>query len=338
MDANSDAMKYFITGANGFIGTALCQRLVRDGHQVVAYVRSPEKATQIHHQKILLVQGNFDNIELMMKSMQGCDGIFHLAAHAKSYNKNREISYRINVLGTQQLLEAALNLKIKKVVITSSAATIEPSHSIPSDEDTPRTTPYFNDYESTKAKAEELAIEYSKKGLHVVMVNPSRLYGPGLLNPSNSVTKMIDGYCKGSWRIIPGNGNKIGNYVFIDDVVNGHILAMKYGKSGERYILGGDNVTFNEFFKHLKKITSTKRFMIKLPVFIMLATSALMVAIARSTGKEAMITPAWIKKYLHDWELSSEKASKELTYQITPLEVGMQKTIDWLKTKNNENN
>jgi len=331
-------MKYFITGANGFIGTALCQRLVRDGNQVVAYIRSPEKAVELLHQNIQLVKGGLENTELMMNSMQGCDGIFHLAAHAKPYNKNREISFTINVLGTQQLLDAALKMKIKKVVITSSAATIEPSHSIPSDEDTPRTTPYFNDYESTKAKAEELALEYSKKGLDVVMVNPSRLYGPGLMNQSNSVTKMIDGYCKGSWRIIPGNGSKIGNYVFVDDVVNGHILAMKYGKSGERYILGGDNVTFNEFFKHLEEITSTKRYMIKLPVFVMLGASSLMVAIARLTGKEAMITPAWIKKYLHDWELSSEKATKELTYKITPLEVGMQKTIDWLKTKNYENN
>ena len=148
---------------------------------------------------------------------------------------------------------------------------------------------------------------------------------------------MIDGYYKGSWRIIPGNGNKIGNYVFIDDVVNGHILAMTYGKTGERYILGGDNVTFNEFFKSLENMTSTRRFMFRLPVFIMLATSAFMVAIARLSGTEAMITPAWIKKYLHDWELSSEKATQELFYKITPLEVGMQKTIDWLKTKNYEN-
>jgi NAD+-dependent farnesol dehydrogenase len=331
-------MKYFITGANGFIGTALCQRLVLDGHRVVAFVRSPEKATHLSHQNIQLVKGSFENTELMMNSMQDCDGVFHLAAHAKPYNKNREISFKINVLGTEQLLKAALKMKIEKVVITSSAATIEPSHSIPSDEDTPRTTPYFNDYESTKSKAEELALEYSKKGLDVVMVNPSRLYGPGLMNPSNSVTKMIDGYCKGSWRIIPGNGNKIGNYVYIDDVVNGHILAMKYGKSGERYILGGDNVTFNEFFKHLENLTSTRRFMLKLPVFIMLGTSALMLATAKLTGTEAMITPAWIKKYLHDWELSSEKASRELSYQITPLEVGMQKTIDWLKTKNYESN
>ena len=107
-------MKYFITGANGFIGTALCKQLVRDEHKVAAYVRSPEKATQLNHKNIQLVKGGLENIELMMNSMQGCDGIFHLAAHAKPYNKNREISYTINVLGTKQLLEAAYNMKIKK--------------------------------------------------------------------------------------------------------------------------------------------------------------------------------------------------------------------------------
>jgi len=270
--------------------------------------------------------------------MHDCDGVFHLAAHAKPYNRNPEISFVVNVEGTQNILEAALIMGIKKVVFTSSAATIEPSHSIPSDEDTARTTPYFNEYESSKAKAEELAVQYSKKGLDVIIVNPSRLYGPGLLSQSNSVTKMISGYCNGKWRIIPGDGNRIGNYVFIDDVVNGHILAMNNGKSGEKYILGGDNVSFNEFFKHLELATSTKRLMIKLPVPIMIGTAGMMVLGAKISGRDALITPPWIRKYLHDWELSSEKAIKERSYKITPLEIGMQRTILWLKKTNNASN
>ena len=328
-------MKYFVTGANGFIGTALCQRLIQDGHQVLAYVRSPEKTAHLIHKNIQLIKGNLDNEKIMQEAMEGCDAVFHLAAHAKPYNKNPNESYNINVLGTRKILESALEMKIKKVVITSSAATIEPSRSIPSDEETPRATPYFNDYERSKSLAEELAIEYSKLGLYIVIVNPSRLYGPGILNPSNSVTKMISGYINGSWRIIPGKGDKIGNYVFIDDVVNGHILAMQYGKSGERYILGGDNLSFNEFFKLLENITFKKRVMFRLPVSVMLAVSGIILTVARLTGGEALITPSWIKKYLRNWELSSEKAIQEINYTITPIEVGMLRTIDWLKLENN---
>ena len=102
--------------------------------------------------------------------------------------------------------------------------------------------PFFIHFmKETKAEAEKIALDYSKKGLDVVTVNPTRVYGPGKLTESNSMTKIVRLYISGLWRIIPGDGKSIGNYVFIDDVVEGHILAARFGRKGERYILGGEN-------------------------------------------------------------------------------------------------
>jgi farnesol dehydrogenase len=171
----------------------------------------------------------------------------------------------------------------------------------------------------------------------VVIVNPPRLYGPGLLNKSNSVTILIKKYLKGTWRIIPGTGNAIGNYVFIDDVVNGHILAMKNGISGERYILGGENISFNGFFNSLSKVSGKKYMLFHLPFPVILAISKIEFFLAEKFGKKPLITPPWAKRYLQNRPVSSKKAIAHLKYSITPLNEGIRKTIEWLKTKQNGN-
>ena len=202
--------------------------------------------------------------------------------------------------------------------------------SIPCNESTLRKEPFFNEYEITKSEAERISVEYSNMGLSVVIVNPSRVYGPGPINASNSITKMIKGYCNGQWRIIPGNGEKIGNYVFIDDVVNGHILAAEKGRAGERYILGGENLSFHDFFAALENVTGIHRNMVHLPLFVMFAAVKLMELQNPVTGIPPAITAPWIKKYLRDWCLSSTKAERELGYTITSFEEGVRKTINWL--------
>src|SRR5690606_18090570 len=107
-------------------------------------------------------------------------------------------------------------------------------------------------YERTKYLAEQAVKTYVKRGLEVIVVNPSRVYGDGPVTDSNTVSKMINGYLKGTWRFIPGSGETIANYAFVDDVVAGHIAAMQYGRNGERYILGGEDISFNAFFETLK--------------------------------------------------------------------------------------
>lgn len=324
-------MKYFITGITGFIGSNLARQLAIDGHSVHAIIRGTVPAGLKDIPGMQLYKGDLQDKEAMKRAMKGCDVAFHLAAFARPWAKDPGDFHRINVEGAANVFEAALECGVKKVVFTSSAATMSPSPGLePVDEDITRKIPYFNAYESTKAEAEELAWEFCNKGLPVVIVNPTRVYGPGPINASNSLTKMIDGYRKGSWRIIPGDGQKIGNYVYIDDVVHGHVLAAQKGRAGERYILGGENLTFNQLFEVISHVTGSKRHMVHLPLPVMTIVSKIMVWQNSITGIPPAITPDFVKKYMVHWSLSSEKAISELGYSITPFETGVKETIEWL--------
>lgn len=327
-------MKYLITGITGFIGSNLARRLAFDGHSVHALVRSEINGELASIPGIQWFRGDLFAPDALRQAMKGCDGVFHLAAMAKAWAKDPGDFYRVNVEGAVNVFAAAGDCGVKKVVFTSSAATMSPSSGqTATDENTMRTVPFYNEYESTKTEAEEQARSYTRDGLAVTIVNPSRVYGPGPLNVSNSVTKMIAAYCKGNWRIIPGDGKKVGNYVFIDDVVNGHMLAMVKGRGGERYILGGDNLTFDEFFRKIGDATGIRKRLFHLPTPVMTLAARIMECQNKLTGIPPLITAPWVKKYLDHWRLSSEKAVRELGYDITPFETGVVKTLEWLENK-----
>lgn len=328
-------MKYFVTGATGFIGNNLVNTLISKGYEVNVLVRSPNAEKLFRNEKITVFKGDLQNTEMIGNAMKSCDVVFHMAAYANIWSKDKTLAFRTNVQGTKNILEAALKNRIKKIVFTSSAATLSPSKEKEVvDEAFPLPETYLTDYEITKREAEQLCINYCKKGLDVVIVKPPRVFGPGLLSKSNSVTIMIKNYVKGTWRIIPGDGNQIGSYVYIDDIINGHLLAMKNGKPGEKYILGGTNVSYNEIFNTLAMVSGKKRFMVHFPFPLMMTISKFELFMAETFGKKPLITPPWVKRYLQNRPVSSQKAMKELTYTITPLTEAIQKTIDWLKTNN----
>jgi farnesol dehydrogenase len=170
--------------------------------------------------------------------------------------------------------------------------------------------------------------------MNVVIVNPTRIFGPGKLSDSNGVTRLIIDYIAGRWHIIPGNGRSIGNYVYIDDVVDGHLLAMEKGRAGEQYLLGGSNLSFNDFFSILKEETGHRFFLIRVPLFIGISIAAIMLLFAKLTGRMPLITPGLLKRYSHHWGVSHEKASKELGYDPVDFRVGLQKTLGWWQTVN----
>jgi NAD+-dependent farnesol dehydrogenase len=324
-------MKCFITGASGFIGSRLVEKLSEEGAEIYCLIRSPEKFATLSGDHIYPIFGDLDNTNALLQGCKDCDVVYHLAAYAKPWSKDADLPYQINVQGTINLLEASLKSKVKKFIFTSSASVFGPSNDYKLiDEKSNRETPFFNDYESTKAMAEKSVLEFGKRGLTVVILNPTRVFGPGPITESNSVTKIIKLYNKGLWRVIPGNGTKIGNYVFIDDAVEGHLLAAKYGNPGEKYIIGGENLTFNQFFQTLKQTSGKNRLLIKLPVWLIIIAARFMEFQVRITGIPPLITPQWIRKYLHHWNLSSEKAIGQFGYKITPFKDGLTRTISWL--------
>lgn len=322
----------FLTGATGFIGSRLALKLAGEGHTVHALIRNRKKAYELEHQGIKLFDGEVTETDAARRAMEGCTFAYHLAAFARPWSKDPDLPYRVNVGATAALLEAAKEQGVKRFVFTSSAATIELSEAgTLSDESTPRTTGYFNQYDRTKAQAEEVVRAANAGGLETVIVNPSRVYGPGPLSVSNAMTRIMQRYLQGSWRIIPGNGKVIGNYVFVEDVLNGHILAGYHGRGGERYILGGENLTFDQVFSIIAKVTGRKYRLVHLPVPLMSAAARVMFHGARLFGAAPPITPGWVKKYMHHAGLSSQKAMDELGYRVTPFEEGTRITVAWIK-------
>jgi farnesol dehydrogenase len=325
-----------VTGATGFIGNRLINELLNLGTEVNVLARSQKKVIELYGNQVTFFGGDLWDKDVIEEATRNCDAIFHLAAFANIWSKDKMLAYKTNVTGTKNILEAALQNKVKKVVFTSSAAVFPPSENGEEiDETVVLPAKYLSDYETTKVQAEQLCLDYSKKGLDVVIVNPPRVFGPGLLNKSNSVTILIKKYIKGAWRIIPGNGEAIGNYVFIDDVVKGQILAMQYGISGEKYILGGTNISFNGFFNLISTVSAKNYRLFHLPFPLILAVSKLELFLAETFGKNPLITPPWAKRYLQNRPVSSSKAIRELNYIITPLDEGIRKSIEWLKLDKN---
>lgn len=328
-------MNFFITGSNGFLGYSLVKRLSAEGHQIKCLVRSPERFSELSLLPgTIPVFGDLSDKAALDNGARDTEIVFHMAAYAKPWSKDKMLPSRINVEGTKAMLDASLNAGVRRFVLTSSAAVIGPSaQGTEVDEFTVRTAPFFNDYESTKAEAEKVAFSYAGNGMDIVIVNPSRVYGPGPENESNAVTRMLRLYEKGRWRLMPGDGNKIGNYVYVDDVVSGHILAAMKGRSGERYILGGENLTFRELFERMAIVTGHRRLMIRIPLPVMTFIAGIMELQTRVTGIPPMITTPWVKKYLSHWSLSSGHAIQDIGYTITPFVEGAAMTLKWIHRK-----
>lgn len=326
-------MKIFLTGGSGFIGSRLTERLIIEKHEVTLLLRDPGKDLWFDRNKLKIIEGDlFDTVKLI-EGMEGCELVFHLAAYTKPWSKDPLIPYRVNVTGTVNILESALKAGVKRVVLTSSCGTLGYSdNGSVVNELTVRDKPLFTPYEKTKAEAEQRAIEFCSKGLEVVIVNPSRLYGPGFLTSGNSMTRIIRGYLRGTWRIVPGKGNAVGNYVFVDDVVDGHIKAALRGVSGEKYILGGENLSFSALFNIIGEESGNKRLMIHFPLSIIRAIIKIIRMGSGILGKPPAITEDWIEKYMKDAVISSDKAISRLDYKITPFRTGVRKTIEWLRT------
>ncbi|MFB6341614.1 SDR family oxidoreductase [Saccharicrinis sp. FJH62] len=327
-------MKIFVTGATGFIGKQLVLRLVDEGHEVHALFRSPEKKKELVQPGIKFFKGDILDPDSLDKALAGCEIVFHLAAFARLWDKDPDSWYRINVTGTENVLQASKKAGVKRFILTSTAGKYGPSTDGIVTEETKRTVPYLTAYEETKDISERKAKDLANKNFEVIIVNPTRVYGPGLLSESNGVTRMVDMYVNGKYNVIPGDGESVGNYVYIDDVVEGHILAWKQGKSGENYLLAGENASFYDFFKTLGEVSGVQKRMLHIPVVLLSFVATLFEGWTRVTGKPPLITKQWLKRFMYNWNVSCEKAEKELGYKPVTLNFGLLNTVKWLKNNN----
>jgi nucleoside-diphosphate-sugar epimerase len=320
-----------VTGATGFLGRQLALRLAQDGQRVHILYRSEAKLKGLEHENIHPFGGNLGDSDSIVHAMEGCNQVYHVAAFALPWAKNSQLFYDENVRGTEHVLFAAKKLGVEKLVFTSSAGVLGPSTGEPKTEETIFKGQHFTHYDRSKAMAEEKVIEYTDAGRSAVIVNPTRIYGPGYIGKSNAVTMMIVRYLQGKWRYIPGDGSSIGNFVFVEDVVDCHLLAMEKGRSGERYLAGSENLSFSEFFRKLAMVSGKEYRLFRIPVRLMTLAAAGMLVTARITGRTPPIVPDFVRRYNHDWLTSSNKAISELGYSPISIEEGLARTIKWFE-------
>ena len=321
-----------ITGGRGFIGSNLALFLANKGFQIKLLNRPGSQVSNLilNNPSIEVVNGDITDLNSLKIASQGCDQVYHLAAFAKPWAKDNLTFEKVNIIGTENVIKAAESNNTKDIVITSSAGTFGPQQdqNLITENTTPKS--FFSEYERTKYESVKNCYPFISNGMNIRFVSPTRVFGPGELSTSNAVTKLILNYAKGTFRFLPGDGNGIGNYAFIDDVVNGHYLAMEHGKPGENYILGGENLSYREFFDLVGKICGSQRKMLTIPIPLMLLASKAMELTANKTGIEPAITPPFVRKYTHHWGTDLSKAKNKLGYEITPAETAIQKTYNWL--------
>jgi len=334
----------FVTGATGFIGSKLVGILLQRGFYVRGLCRPKSTSNppgrdavlrQLEsHPNFQLVYGDISEPESLRKGMEGSDLAFHLAAYAKNWSPDPTIYTRINIDAMRNVFQIAQEVQLRKIVWTSTIVTLGPTKpgEIRNENSSPRLVEtYFTEYEKSKAMAEKEALRRVQDGLPLVIVNPTRVYGPGLFSEGNAVVQLILDYVKGKAPFLPNRGINVGNYGFVDDIALGHLLAMEKGQIGQRYILGGDNASLRKFFELVDEVSGKKHWKLPLLKAGPLLFSWIQEKRAKWFGIYPQITPGWMHTFLVDWAYSCEKAKIELGYEPTPLRQGLEMTWNWLR-------
>lgn len=317
-------MRYFLTGATGFIGGHVAQQLAAAGHKVVALVRDPAKAANVAALGAALHKGDITDKESMRRPMTGVDGVFHIAAWYKIGEGTLDEARAINVQGTRNVLELMRELRIPKGVYTSTLAVFSDTKGQLVDESYRHNGPWLSVYDRTKWEAHyEVALPMSQQGLPLVIVQPGLVYGPGDKSP---VRESMVQYLQRKLPLIPRK--TAFNWAHVEDTARGHLLAMEKGISGETYIIAGSPHTLEDALNVAGEITGipTPRFRASPSLMKTLAT--LMRPIDAVISLPAAFTPEGLRvsagsTYLGD----NSKARRELGFRARPLEEGLRQTL-----------
>jgi dihydroflavonol-4-reductase len=265
-------------------------------------------------------------------AIDGCIGLFHIAADYRLWVPDPEEIYKTNVEGTVNIMKVAMEKGIKKIVYTSSVATLglNPDGS-PADEDTPvGIDDMIGHYKRSKFIAEEKVRDMIKRdGLPAVIVNPSTPVGPGDIKPTPTGRIIIEA-ASGKMPAYVDTGL---NIVHVDDVAMGHLLAFERGRIGERYILGGENMTLREILEEIARLTGRSAPKIKISPSLILPLAYIAEIFARITKKEPFVTVDGVLMSKRRMFFSIEKAKKELGYMARPAREAIKDSIDWFKQK-----
>ncbi len=321
----------FITGATGFIGGHVAIHLVQRGWRVRALRRPQSPAPFVEWAEIDWHSGDIRSFEQIRSAMAGCDVVFHVAADYRLWAKNPEEIYETNVTGTVNVMQAALANRVERVVYTSSvgALGLKPGGR-PSDEATPVCLEEMvGHYKKSKFLAERSTEGFLDQGLPVVMVHPSTPVGPGDHKPTPTGKIIVDFLN----RRMPAFLDTGLNLIHVSDVAEGHLLALEYGRVGEKYILGNQNLTLAEIFRLLEKVSGIPAPRYRLPYYPILFLGAIFQATSKITGREPLIPYEGVKMAKRFMFFDAGKAISELGLPQTPVETALAEAVSWFRNR-----
>lgn len=321
-------MKTLITGANGFIGSSVIRRLLDAGHDIRAMIRPGSERGNLEGLSVEIVEADLQDKASLKQAVRNCNALFHLAADYRLWIPDPDNMYKTNVAGTRDLMLAIAEAGVERIVYTSSVAVLGLNNDkTPANEETPMTIEdMVGDYKRSKYQAEKEVIKLVEENqLPAVIVNPSTPLGPRDIRPTPTGCIVVDTLNDR----MPAYVDTGLNIVHVDDVAEGHLLAFEKGKIGERYILGGENLSLQTILGIICELTDKKPPSIKLPHNLILPIAWCMERWADISKKEPRATVDEIRmsrKYMY---FSSDKAVKELGYHFRPAKEAIKDAIDW---------
>lgn len=323
-------MLAFVTGATGFVGSHVARALAAEGADLRLLVRGNSDLRNVSELKADLVIGDLRDAGSIEKAMAGCDVVFHVAADYRLWVRDPEEMYRSNVEGTRAILDGARKNHARRVVYTSSVATMGfTSNGHPADEDSPVSlSNMIGPYKRSKFMAEQVALEAAGSDVDVVVVNPTTPIGEHDVKPTPTGRIVVD-FLK---RKFPAYVDTGLNLVDARECARGHIAALEKGRSGERYILGGENLTLKQILDKLAAITGLPSPRVKVPYVMALATGVVdEMVTGRMLGREPRATIDAVRMGRKKMFVSCAKAERELGWSMVPVNDALRRACDWFK-------
>jgi dihydroflavonol-4-reductase len=324
-------MKVFVTGATGFLGSHVARVLADQGADLRLLVRPTSNLRNLEGLNSETVTGDLRDAGSLEKAMSGCDTVFHVAADYRLWVPDPVEMYRSNVDGTRAILAAARKNGVRRVVYTSSVGTVGfIANGHPADEDSPVSlAEMIGHYKRSKFVAEQVALEAGRGGMHVVIVNPTTPVGEQDVKPTPTGRIVVD-FLK---RKFPAYVETGLNLVDVRECALGHVAALEKGKPGERYILGGENLTLKEILDKLGEITGLPSPKLKLPYVFAFAAGVVGEAITgRMLHREPRATVDTVRMGKKKMFASSGKAERELGWKIVPVEGALRRAVEWFRS------
>lgn len=324
-------MRVFVTGATGFVGSHVAQALAEQGADLRLLVRSRNNVNGNEPLRAEFVVGDLRDPVSFEKAIAGSDALFHVAADYRLYVRDPREMYRVNVEGTRAMLEAARRHRVRRVVHTSSVATIGFNPDGQSaDENSPVSIEQMiGPYKRSKFMAEQLAISAAREGLDVVVVNPTTPVGERDRRPTPT-GRIVRDFLE---RKFPAYVDTGLNLVDVGECARGHVAALERGRSGERYILGGENLTLKEILDKLAEITGLPSPTLRLPYWLAFLTGVVdEVFTGWIRGREPRASIDAVRMGRKKMFVSSTKAERELGWKIVPVDDALRRAVNWLRT------